>query len=45
LIFDVFVVSNDPKLDEYNLFNNLWYETLLMHSIDDSRIAPVTDFG
>ena len=45
LIFDVFITNNDAKLDEFELYKNLWHETLLMHSIKDDRIAPVIDFG
>ena len=30
-IFEVFVVSNDSKLAEFNILDNLWKETLLFH--------------
>jgi len=32
-IFDIFVVHNDIKLEEFNLHKNLWRETLLLQSI------------
>lgn len=30
-IFDVFIVQNDIKLAEFNLFKNFWKETLMLH--------------
>jgi len=45
IVYDIFVPCNDAKLQDYNLFANLWRETLLMHSIRDPRVAPVVDFG
>ena len=32
-IFDVFIVHNDIKLEEFDLFNNLWKETLILHQL------------
>ena len=44
-IFDVFIVHNDIKLEEFDLFNNLWKETLILHQLQDPRIPPVLSFG
>ena len=44
-IYDVLILNNDAKLDDYNLFQNFWHETLLMNSISDARLTPVVDFG
>jgi hypothetical protein len=43
--FDIFIVNNDSKLEEFEVFKNIWHETLFMHSINDPRISPVIDFG
>ena len=44
-IFDVFIVQNDIKLAEYNLFKNFWKETLMLSQIDDVRAPAVLSFG
>lgn len=44
-IYDVFILENDAKLQDFNLFQNFWHETLLMNSIDDPRLMRVVDFG
>lgn len=31
--FDIFIVENDMRFKEYNLFENLWRETLLLHHL------------
>jgi hypothetical protein len=32
-VFDVFVAPNDMRLKEFNVFENLWKETLLLHHL------------
>ena len=44
-IFDVYTINNDNKLEEFNLFRNLWRETILLHFIDDSRLLKIKNFG
>ena len=44
-IFDVFIVHNDIKLAEFNLFKNFWKETLMLSQLKDSRAPPVISFG
>ena len=44
-IFDVFIVHNDIKLAEFDLFNNLWKETLILSQLKDPKIQPVLSFG
>ena len=44
-IFDVLMINDDIKLDEFYLFENLWRETLLLHKIDDKRVSHVKSFG
>ena len=44
-IFDVFIVHNDIKLTEFNLFNNFWQETLMLSQLKDPRAPPVISFG
>ena len=36
-IFDVFIVHNDIKLEEFNIFKNLWKETLILSQTKDPR--------
>jgi len=40
-IFDVFVGKKDAKLDEFQLFENLWKETLILSQVDDPRLPRV----
>ena len=44
-IFEIFIVHNDIKLSEFNLFKNLWKETLMLSQLKDPRIPPVLSFG
>ena len=44
-IFDVFVVRQDAKLEEFTLFDNLWKETLILAQVVDSRLPRVLSFG
>ena len=37
-IFDVFIVHNDIKLEEFNIFKNLWKETLILSQTKDPRV-------
>jgi hypothetical protein len=44
-IFDFFMVE-DQKFEQFNLSNNIWRETLLLHHFrDDPRVQKVVDFG
>jgi len=42
--FDIFILD-DWKFEEYFLFSNIWRETLLLRTMDDSNILKVKDFG
>ena len=44
-IFDVFIVHNDIKLEEFNIFKNLWKETLILSQIKDPRVQRIFSFG
>lgn len=45
--FDIFIVENDMRFKEYNLFENLWRETLLLHHLknQNGKVLPVVNFG
>ena len=38
-------MHNDIKLAEFDLFNNLWKETLILSQLKDPKIPPVLSFG
>ena len=38
-------MHNDIKLAEFDLFNNLWKETLILSQMKDPKIPPVLSFG
>jgi len=47
-IFDVFVLVDDMKIKEFNLFENIWRETLLLnflHVKGEDVATPVINFG
>ena len=45
-IFEFFIVhGTDSKLTDFNLFTNLWRETLLLSRIQDERLQPVLEYG
>ena len=45
-IFEFFVVNSaDSKLADFNLFSNLWRETLLLANIEDPRTQAVLSYG
>jgi len=45
-IFDFFIAHDtDSKLSDFNLFTNLWRETLLLSKIQDDRLQPVISYG
>lgn len=45
VVFDIYMADSDLKLQEFNLFENIWRETLLVNSIKDPRVAPILSFG
>lgn len=44
-IFDVFIINNDTRLQEFRLFENIWKETLILSQVDDPRLPRVVSFG
>lgn len=42
--FDIFVL-NDPNLEQHQMFNNIWRETILLSCFNDQRIQPIMQFG
>ena len=44
-IFDIFITKGDQKLDERNLYNNLWKETLILSQLEDPRLPRIVSFG
>lgn len=41
MIFEVFVFPSDKKLQEFNVYENIWRETLLLQSLRD-EVKQVT---
>ena len=44
-IFDVFIAQQDSKLADFNLFQNLWNETLILSQVVDPRLPRIISFG
>jgi hypothetical protein len=45
-VFDFYILhQDDSKLTDFNLFSNLWRETLLLANINDPRLQPVLSYG
>mmetsp|Transcript_24299 Transcript_24299/g.30117 ORF Transcript_24299/g.30117 Transcript_24299/m.30117 type:complete len:107 (+) Transcript_24299:971-1291(+) len=44
-IFDVFIVQQDSKLADFNIFHNLWNETLILSQVTDPRLPRIFSFG
>jgi hypothetical protein len=42
--FDYYIL-NDEYFSQHYLFENLWRETILLHSFDDERVLKVKSFG
>lgn len=47
VFFDLYMADSDPKLKHFNVHENIWRETILVHHISKTlqNIAPIIDFG